>query len=394
MSPPTGTSPRPTNSATTPERPSSVSHSESFESRWLGIVTVVLTLGGWTIVPILIKEFTGDVDAWTSNGWRYGFAALLWIPLLVWRRLRKAGKPGLFRAAMAPGLINACAQVCFTMSFYQIDPGLVAFGLRAQIVAVTLGAALMFPSERAVIRTLGFLVGLGLLLGGTLTTIGLSGEFGARSGTLGIVLAMMAGVGFAAYALAVRKCMTGYGSMASFAAISQYTAGAMVVLMLVLGERSGAGALDMTLPRFGLFLLSAIIGIAAGHVLYYISIEKLGVTVSSGVIQLQPFTVAALSFVWFGERLSPAQWLFGGVAVVGAITMIVVQHRVNQRLARAGRLAEGGGSRSEAEKDEAFADLPPDAVAAMAATHSGSEAVFAEDADGSDRGAEGPYDPP
>lgn len=231
---------------------------ESFESRWLGVLTVVLTLAGWTIVPILIKEFTGDVDPWTQNGWRYTFAALCWAPLLLWRWVKKTGKPGIYRAALVPGMINAGAQVCFTFSFYMIDPGLVAFGLRAQIVAVTLGAAILFPAERAVIKTLGFGIGLFLLLGGTLTTIGLSGEFGERTGTLGVVLAMMAGIGFAAYAIAVRKCMTGFGSMASFAAISQYTAGAMLVLMLIFADRMGAGALDMNLPRFGLFLLSAL----------------------------------------------------------------------------------------------------------------------------------------
>jgi len=350
-----------------------VTEPEQFQSRWLGILTVVLTLGGWTIVPILIKEFTGDVDAWTQNGWRYGFAALLWMPLLLWRKAKRTGKPGLMRAAAVPGLINAAAQVCFTLSFYMIDPGLVAFGLRAQIVAVTLGAAILFPSERVVIRTPVFLIGLGLLLAGTLTTIGLSGEFGERTGTLGVVLAMMAGVGFAAYAIAVRKCMTGFGSMASFAAISQYTAGTMIVLMLLVGDRSGAGALDMELPRFGLFLLSAVIGIAAGHVLYYISIDRLGVTVSSGVIQLQPFTVAALSFVWFGEELTVLQWLFGAVAVGGAITMIVVQHRVKQRARRAALAAVDG------DEDAEFADLPPDKVAAMAATHEEGEEVFAGD---------------
>ena len=154
--------------------------------------------------------------------------------------------------------------------------------------------------------------------------------------------------------------------MASFAAISQYTAGAMILLMLILGERSGAGALDMTVSRFGLFLLSAVIGIAAGHVLYYISIEKLGVTVSSGVIQLQPFTVAALSFFWFGERLSALQWIFGAVAVVGAITMIVVQHRVMQRVRRQqGTAPDADPDTPECDADE-FADLPPDSVAAMA----------------------------
>lgn len=333
-----------------------MSEHDPIQSRWIGITTVLLTLGGWTIVPILIKEFVTDVDGWTQNGWRYGIAALIWLPLLLWKKAKKTWKRGLFRAAAVPGAINACAQVCFTMAFYQIDPGLVAFGLRAQIVAVTLGAAIMFPSERSVIKTRGFLIGMVLLMGGTFTTIALSGEFGEKAGTLGIVLAMMAGVGFAGYALSVRKCMQGFGAMESFAAISQYTAGAMIILMLVFGKEMGATVLDMELPRFGLFALSAVIGIAAGHVLYYISIERLGVTVSSGVIQLQPFTVAALSFFWFGEKLTIVQWVFGVVAVAGAITMIVVQHRVKSRALRA----------THPEPAE-FADFPPDPVAAMAA---------------------------
>lgn len=355
-----------------------MSEPESNQSRWVGITTVVLTLAGWTIVPILIKEFTGDVDGWTSNGWRYGFAALLWLPLLLWKRARKTWRAGLFRAAFVPGAINAAAQVCFTMAFYQIDPGLVAFGLRAQIVAVTLGAAIMFPAERLVIRTRAFLIGLALLMGGTLTTIGLSGTFGAGAGTLGVALAMLAGIGYAAYALSVRQCMKGYGAMESFAAISQYTAVGMIVLMLVLGDRMGATAFDMDLPRFGLFLLSAVIGIAAGHVLYYISIERLGVTVSSGVIQLQPFTVSALSFFWFGEYLSIPQWLFGAVAVSGAITMIVVQHRVKSRLKRT----------LHAEPEE-FAELPPDHVAAMAAGDDAESAnrSGSKSSDGSDDGS-------
>ena len=162
--------------------------------------------------------------------------------------------------------------------------------------------------------------------------------------------------------------------MASFAAISQYTAGAMLVLMLIFADRMGAGALDMNLPRFGLFLLSAIIGIAAGHVLYYVSIEKLGVTVSSGVIQLQPFTVAALACVVFGGRLSVAQWLFGAVAVVGAITMIDVQHRVKQRIMKQAATEQTATDRiataESADDVGAFADLPPDKVAAMAAVES------------------------
>lgn len=323
------------------------------DSPLVGVVTILLTLAGWTVVPLLIKMFVADVDAWTSNGWRYGFAALLWLPLLVFKWRRGTLRRGLMIAALIPGAINAAAQVAFTLSFYSIDPGLVTFGLRMQIIAVTIGAAIMFPAERLVIRTPLFILALLLVLGGTLATVGQSPGFGSDAGRWGVTLAMLAGVGFAGYALAVRRCMVGYGSMESFAAISQYTAIAMVVLMLILGDRSGATALDMTPSRFGLFLLSAVIGIAASHVLYYMSIARLGVAVSTGVIQIQPFTVGVLSVLLMGEVLTAGQWLSGAVAVTGAIGMLIVQHRVTQRLKRT--------------RPEKHVELPADMVVAASA---------------------------
>ncbi|MAY74307.1 MAG: hypothetical protein CMJ31_06195 [Phycisphaerae bacterium] len=343
----------------------SQTHQEEGRDRFVGLACILLTLAGWTIVPLLIKMFTDDVDPWTSNGWRYGFAALLWAPLVVVKLARGRLPVGLFRAALVPGLINAAAQVVFTMSFYKIDPGLVTFGLRVQIVAVTIGAAIMFPSERRVIRSPLFLLGVLLVIGGTLVTtaqsIGRGGEDGVAvdrtQQIIGILCAMGAGGGYAAYALAVRRCMSGFGAMESFAAISQYTAVAMIVLMLILGERSGLTALDMPAPRFGLFLLSAAIGIAAGHVLYYWSIGRLGVAVSTGVVQLQPFTVGVLSVVAFGERLAISQWFSGSIAVIGAIVMLVVQQTMRQRAPDTNTVEDG---------DDAFEEFPPDAVAAMA----------------------------
>jgi drug/metabolite transporter (DMT)-like permease len=76
------------------------------------------------------------------------------------------------------------------------------------------------------------------------------------------------------------------------------------------------------------------IGIAIGHVFYFIAIRSLGIAISSGVIQLQPIIVSVASLWIFGERLSPAQWAFGGVALVGAMVILSVQQRL-RRAARA-----------------------------------------------------------
>lgn len=325
-------------------------HATATADTLVGALTVALTLAGWTVTPLFIKYFSGLIDPWTSNGWRYAFAALLWSPLLVWGGLRKSLPPGLYRAALVPALINSAAQVAFTTAHYKIDPGLLTFGLRAQMIFVAIGAALLFPAERLVVRSRPFMLGVVLVFAGTVGTI-LMGEpiEGERTSYIsGVTLAILAGAGFAGYALAVRRYMSDIPSLIAFAAISLYTAIAQLGLMLTLGERFGMTALDLTARQFAFLLLSAVIGIALGHVLYYISIKRLGVAVSTGVIQLQPVCVSVLSFFWFHEVLSLGQWASGSLAIVGALLMLWIQHRIKR----------------DGVPDHEYDTLPPDHVAA------------------------------
>jgi drug/metabolite transporter (DMT)-like permease len=325
----------------------------------IGILTIVMTLVGWSSVPLFIKHFSGLIDVWTSNGWRYGFSALLWAPVIIIGLALGRLPRNIWKAALVPSLFNATGQVAFAWAHYKIDPGLLTFGLRTQIVFVTVGAALLFASERRIIRTRGFLLGLFMVACGTAGTIAMGQGLGEQATALGIGLAISSGLLFACYALSVRHYMQGMNSIVAFAAISQYTAAAMVILMLVFGARAGAGALDLSGQQLGLLLISAIVGIALGHVFYYMSINRLGVAVSSGVIQLQPFLVTAGSFFLFGERLTPWQWLSGLVAITGAATILTVQHRLKQvREEPEAALAPAGAIVGDAPQSGATIDRP------------------------------------
>jgi len=299
----------------------------------LGVVMIVMTLLGWSVVPLFLKHFSHSIDPWTSNGWRYGFSAFMWAPVLLLAAARNRLPPGLWKAAIVPSVFNTLGQVFFTWAHYKIDPGLLTFGLRVQIVCVAAGAFLLFPSERRLIRSPGFLFGAAMVTAGTIGTALLTREATSPTHVAGVLMAVASGALFAAYALAVRKWMHGMHPVLAFSAISQYTAAGMIALMLVLGTRSGLTALDLSGGQFALLLFSAVIGIALGHVFYYTSIARLGVAVSSGVIQLQPFVVTAASAAIFGERLTGAQLVSGVVAVGGAALILLTQHRLN----RAGR---------------------------------------------------------
>lgn len=319
----------------------------------LAVFVLVMTLVGWSSVPLFLRHFAEQIDAWTSNGWRYGFSAMVWLPVLLVAGMRQRLPKSLWVAAIVPSIVNAAGQVCFTYAHYRIDPGLLTFGLRSQLLFVAIGAWILFPKERAIIGTGGYLGGAALLIIGMAGVIALDvpenagasaameqmtgAAWGTRMAHVqGVGLALLSGLLFACYGLAVRKYMDGIHPVLAFAAICQYTAGAMVVLMLIFGRSSGLTVLEMTADQLLLLLLSAFIGIAIGHVFYYISIARLGVAVTAGVLQLQPFLVAVGSIPLFSERLSLGQWVGGCIAVSGAMLML----RVQWKLSRAKRVSE------------------------------------------------------
>ncbi len=302
-------------------------------SSGLGIAMVVMTLVGWSSVPLFLRFFAQHIDVWTSNGWRYGAAAVFWAPVVIVVALRRGLPLGLWRAALIPSLINAVGQVCFAWAHYKIEPGLLTFGLRSQILFAAIGAYLLFPGERAVIRTPGYLMGALLVIAGTSGAMFGSGQSIDVGQLTGVGLAIGSGLLFACYGLSVRRFMRGVNSVIAFAAISQYTAVVMVGLMLWLGERRGYAAWELTGEQFVWLMVSALIGIALGHVFYYMSIARLGVAVSAGVLQLQPFVVGMFSYLLFAEVLTATQWASGAVAVSGAMMMLGVQWLVHRRTA-------------------------------------------------------------
>ena len=295
-----------------------------------GLATIAITLLGWSSVPLFLRHFASDMDAWTSNGWRYGFAALLWAPVVAWGLRARSLPRGIFRAALVPGIVNSIGQVFFTWAHYKIDPGLLTFGLRTQILFVAAGAYLLFPQERRLVRTPMFWLGVALVLSGTGGTILLGGHPPRLGQLAGIAMAITAGVFFASYSVSVRYYMSAYPSVTSFAVISQYTALAMVGLMLGIGDKGGARPLDLPGTQLTLLLLSSVIGIALGHVAYYISIKRLGVAASSGVLQIQPICVATASYFLFHEVLTVAQWMSGALAVTGAVVILMVEQRISR----------------------------------------------------------------
>jgi drug/metabolite transporter (DMT)-like permease len=304
------------------------------------VVTILLTLACWTVVPLFLKHFTKLIDGWTANGWRYGLSAIIWLPVLFWGYKKQNLPANLWKAALVPSVLNAVAQMAFGLAPYYISPGLMTFSLRLQIVFLMGGAAILFAAERRMIQSPWFIAGIVMVVGGTLATI-LFNPAGLGEGTgFGVALAISSGLLYAGYALAVRKFMTGMNPLVAFSAVSQITAVILLILMFLFARHPQTNELDHGMSVFLLngsqlfwLAMSALIGIGIGHSLYYFSIGRLGLAVSSGVVQLQPVTVSIASAILFSEKLTTLQWATGLTAIAGAALMLIAQARLQKSLA-------------------------------------------------------------
>lgn len=298
-----------------------------------GLILIFGTLLCWSSVPLFLKHFTRHVDAWTTNGWRYGTAALFWIPVLLVARARGQLPPGLWRAALIPSFANALGQICFAWTPYFINPGLQTFLLRLQIIFIATGTYLLFPAERPLLRSRVFWTGLAIVLAGSVGIVALNPNLSHHRTAAGILLALCAGLGFATYSLSVRYYMGRFHPVFAFGAVSNLTAAGLVTLMFFLAQGHGGAVLAMPTSNVLLLLLSAMIGIALSHVAYYASMNQLGVATASGVILLQPVIVSTGSFFLFDERLTAGQWASGVAAIMGAAVIVYAQHRLRPKAA-------------------------------------------------------------
>ncbi|MBL9141048.1 MAG: DMT family transporter [Phycisphaerae bacterium] len=303
--------------------------------RWEGVLVLGTTLACWSSVSLFLKHLSDYMDHWTSNGWRYGASALFWLPAVVWALTRGTLPRSIWRAALVPAIFNTAGQVVFTSAHYFVSPGVVTFGLRVQVVAVAIGAYLLFPKERALIRKPLYLTGLVILLAGVAVVVAGGDELLNDASRTGVWMSISAGIGFALYGLSVRRFMYGYHPIYAFGVIALYTGSALVVCMLIWGENHGAAVLHLQSAELWHLGLSAFLGIALGHVLYYTAIDRLGVATTAGVLQLQPFIVSVASVLLFGITLTALQWSGGVVALIGAAFLLLTQ-RAMERRARAG----------------------------------------------------------
>ena len=92
--------------------------------------------------------------------------------------------------------------------------------------------------------------------------------------------------------------------------------------MVAFGAKHGLTVFDLSAWNWGVLVLSSLIGIALGHVFFYAAMARLGVAVTTAVVQFAPFITGAASSVLFDEVLTALQWGSGVVLLCGGVMLL------------------------------------------------------------------------
>jgi drug/metabolite transporter (DMT)-like permease len=279
----------------------------------LGAVIVI-----WSAAPIVLKYFTGVLDAWTVNGLRYLFTALFWLPV-VFRQRDQAREPALWRAAALPAFCHLLGQAGWGLAPYYNDASVMNFVSRLGFLFTALAGFLLLRSERALVRRPLFWVGVAGTLAGLLAMFRGGTHTGGTS-PLGMGILIWTSVCWSLYAVNVRLRMARYPARLAFGVVSLIVVPGMLLLMFSLGDWRAAAQLSGL--QWMLLISSAWLGIALGHVLYYQAVHALGPILSEGSLAVIPFLTALLAHLFLGEHMIIAQWVGGSLLVLSTLLLL------------------------------------------------------------------------
>ncbi len=295
--------------------------SAQFRTWSLAVLAMLAALFFWSVVPLFLEHFTHRLDPWTVNGARYFCAAAFWLPFVL-RTLGGMAAPAcraVGRAALAPAAAHVASQVFFGLAPYYNNATILNFGCRLSIPFATLFGFWLLKSERPLMRSGLFWLGMLCALGGFLLMF--RGGFGTDSTSAAGMLALLGfAVAWGLYVVFVRRNLAGYPAHLSYGIVSLLTCLGLLALMVAFGDWRELGRLG---PADWVWLaLSALIGLTLGHVFYYRAILVMGPIASEGGMLLIPFQTAILAHILLGERLAPAQWAAGGFLVLGCALLL------------------------------------------------------------------------
>jgi len=317
-----------------------------------GILALLAGVACWGLTPVIIRRLTPFMDAWTANGIRYPIAAIVYWPLLYIAFRSGRLNLQLLRRCLVPALFSLFAQIFWGLAFYELQASEVSFLVRLSMLWAIVGSMVLFQDERLLLRRPGFYLGVILIVGGFLgmslinqptaadasvtvaadtessieqTDVPLTIETGNY--TLGVIYVLLCGALFGFYMVSVRSCIPEVDPILAFGVVANFVSIGTITGMFWKGD---VELLTQQTPfSWSLLIGSSLLGIALGHIMMYIAVQRLGAAITSSCQTLMPFVTAAAASFALSESLSRPQWIAGSVMILGAIVLLSLKHEIS-----------------------------------------------------------------
>jgi drug/metabolite transporter (DMT)-like permease len=290
-----------------------------------GTLAVLGATFSWAVGPLFIHYFSGYIDAWTQNFWRYLVAFIVLLPFLSMAIVKNRVQTSLWRLALLPAFFNIVMQSFWALGLSLIEPGFVSLLARTSLFWVILFSFIIFPEERSLMKSSRFWLGITLSVVGTIIVIVFKEGFSTHANSLGIILILLSEVAWALYAVSARKAFRQTPSTLAFSIISLYTMIGLAILALLLGQP--VQIFTMPTHAIAYLIFSGFLCISIAHTLFFKAIKSIGTTLTSVIMQIHPFIVILLSMLIFTETLTLSQWLGGFILVTGSLIAILAQKK-------------------------------------------------------------------
>ena len=315
----------------------------------IGTAAIAGNMIAWAIIPVILRQLTSSVDAWTANGIRYPVVAVVFWPYLV--ASYRAGRLDrrLLSRVIVPASLSLGGQVLWALAPYYLEASAVGFLIKFSIVWAVTGAMVLMPRERALLRLPGFYAGVALASGGFCALAYYRGAFDVELTRDGVVIILSCGVFFGLYGATLGYFLEGVPPLLGFGVVCQLVSAGTIVLMFVAGDWRAIPGFDA--ETWTLLLVSSALGIALSHVLYLTAIQRLGASIAAAMHLLTPFLTLYLAHVLLGEELGTGTFVAGVLLLAGGAFLLVSQRAVTRRGADSGERPARGSTADRQSRD-------------------------------------------
>jgi DME family drug/metabolite transporter len=158
----------------------------------------------------------------------------------------------------------------------------------------------------------GTLLALGGALLGTLLVVGVNPDVAGTNPAAGVILALVAGVGYATAILIGRSLARRYHPLQ----VTSINFSAGAILLLGITRVTQTLVLDYPAPAWGLLLFLGVVPTALAYSLFLTGARSTPASVASIAALIDPVTAAVLAALLFGESLSVAGWVGAGLLLL------------------------------------------------------------------------------